>query len=355
MNLIAVLSQFDLPAAVLGCEVIHHGHIHDTHRIELRDGQCYILQAMNTTIFTQPHALMANVVAISHHLISTLPTPMQPIEYIASLHSSYVVEYEGTMYRLMRSIEPSVTYQHAPSLDHINACGRAVGTFQKALADFNASTLVEVLPHFHHTVSRYHAFEKAVQTGDSLRLAHAHGLICRLKHRQQYARLIVDALASGRVLLRVTHNDTKLNNFLFDPNTCTVKAIIDWDTIMPGSILYDVGDALRAMGNTIAEDQTNGSKAQFSLAVFSSFLSGFLAIMKSELTAGERELLAMAPLVITYELALRFLSDYLTGDTYFAADYDTHNYDRASVQLQLLESMEQQQPAMKRIVADLLR
>ncbi len=353
MDLHSVLSHFQLPSPVTTITPLAHGRINDTYRVECENGTVLGLQLINHRVFPRVDDLMHNLVAVSHH-IQTHEHTLAPLIFLPTLTGEYYYFTHHHYYRVFVWITDTTTYETAPDLTLVKAVGQAVGEFQHSLISFPIAHLKPVLPDFHHTVKRLTDFKQAIAQGDRARLEECHAVICSLLHRESYACRVVDAIAAGEIPLRVTHNDTKLNNFLIDPHTHHVRALIDWDTITPGSVLYDVGDALRSLGNTASEDTLDLSQVQFDSHVFQAFMEGFLKVMGPYLSAQEKALLAFAPLLITYELTLRFLGDYCSGDTYFKIQHPHHNYERAMVQFTLLQSIESQLPQLEVIISDLL-
>lgn len=353
MDLYSVLSQFQLPAPVITITPLAHGRINDTYRVECENGTVFGLQLINHRVFPQVDDLMHNLVAVSQH-IQTHEHTLAPLVFLPTLTGAYYYVAHPHYYRVFLWIADTITYETAPDLTLVRAIGQAVGEFQYSLISFPIEYLKPVLPDFHHTLKRLTVFKQAIAHGDRARLEECHAIICSLLHRETYASRVVDAIATGEIPLRVTHNDTKLNNFLIDQQTQHVRALIDWDTITPGSVLYDVGDALRSLGNTASEDTLDLSTVHFDTQVFKALMEGFLKVMGRYLSAQEKALLAFAPLLITYELTLRFLGDYCMGDTYFKIQHPHHNYERALVQLTLLQSIESQLPQLEVIVNEVL-
>jgi len=353
MDLQSVVSHFQLPSPVTRVTPLAHGRINDTYRVECLSGEIYGLQLINHRVFPRVHDLMDNLVAVSRHIQSHDHT-LEPLIFLPTLMGEYVYHEQVHYYRMFQWISHTTTIETAPSLAIVRSVGQAVGEFQHALVTFPIDQLKPVLPDFHHTVKRLKDFKEAIAHGDPIRLEECHSVICSLLHREPYAQRVVDAITTGEIPLRVTHNDTKLSNFLIDQHTQHVRALIDWDTITPGSVLYDVGDALRSLGNTASEDTTDLATVQFDVAVFKAFMEGFLGVMGAYLSPQEKKLLAFSPVLITYELTMRFLGDYCVGDTYFKIHHPHHNYERAMVQFTLLQSIESQLPQLEAIVSDLL-
>ena len=243
--------------------------------------------------------------------------------------------------------EPHQSADHPRILYH---AAEAFGTYQNLLSDYPAETLFETIPNFHNTVSRYADFLQAIEDNKAGRLGECTEEIEIIKAHENYAHIIVDALASGEIPLRVTHNDTKLNNIMIDDKTGEGICVIDLDTVMPGSLLYDYGDSIRFAACNSAEDETDLSKVFLRLDLFEEYTEGFLMGVGKNITAKEIELLPVSAFILTYEVVLRFLGDYLNGDTYFQVHRDKHNLERARTQLTLALDIEKKLPEMAEIV-----
>ena len=328
-----------------------NGHINDTYLIDTADGK-YILQRVNTSIFTNPERLMDNIVSVTAHVKNAFTkigdTKRKTLEFSRTSDGSLLNCFEGKTYRVCKFINGhSVDCAERP--EQLYEAGRAFGGFQNMLSDFDASTLFEVIPRFHDTANRYESFEKAVAAASAERLADTREEIAFVRSKKQSASLVVDGIACGDIPLRVTHNDTKINNILFD-ETETCVAVIDLDTVMPGSMLYDFGDAMRSGGTTADEDEVDLSKVHFNLENFEQYVRGYLEEFPS-LTDREIELLPFSAFLLTYECGIRFLTDYLMNDVYFKIAYPTHNLVRAKNQFALARDIESKFEKMAEIVA----
>lgn len=328
------------------------GHINHTYLIHFNDGLKAILQEINTSVFKTPTEVMNNLLAISTHLKAHLKT-QEALRWWVIEGQAYVI-IDDHYFRICDYIENTITYQTAPSLEHIHSMGIALAQFHIALSDFPVSSLAHTIPHFHDTPHRITLFEAAVKGASSERLLIANEIVSELNLRRNRAILIRQLMKDGKVPLRVTHNDTKVNNFLFDNNSIRVKAIVDWDTLMAGSWLDDIGDALRSLSNSAREDETNLALIHCDTEVVYTFLSGYLSEAAKWLTLQEKEHLLDALWTITFELAMRFLTDYLQGDSYFRIERPLHNFERARAQLTLLQSIETQDAEMANKITDLL-
>jgi Ser/Thr protein kinase RdoA (MazF antagonist) len=232
--------------------------------------------------------------------------------------------------------------------------GRAFGGFQRELADFDAAQLSETIPAFHDTVARYAYFEEVVERDVAARRREVEEDIAAYMERKDRADFIVDGIREGKFPLRVTHNDTKLNNIMIDDVTGKGICILDLDTVMPGSVLADFGDAIRFGASSAAEDETDLDKVYMDIDKYAAFAKGFVASLEGSLTEAEVRALPMGAYMMTLECGLRFLTDYLNGDTYFRIHYPTHNLDRARNQMKLVKDMEEKMSRMNEIIESYL-
>ncbi len=353
---LSAVSHFKLPAAPYSVEPITWGNINRTFTVFLTNGTKYVLQNVNVNVFKKPNELMSNVKGVCDFLKEKVTAAggdpdRETVTYAEADNGSMLyVDGDGKYWRMSRFIE-AVSYQSIARPILFHNAAQAFGKFQAQLADYPADTLFETIPDFHNTVSRFEAFERALsECKNPERLEECKKECEFLKSRESLAHIAVDAIASGKMPLRVTHNDTKLNNVLLDPITDKALCVIDLDTVMPGSVLYDFGDAIRFGACTAAEDEPNTSKIALDLGLFEQFTRGFISGLGGALTDLEYELLPEGAMIMTYELALRFLTDYLDGDTYFKLNYPEHNIVRTRAQIALLTDMEKKLYEMRSIV-----
>lgn len=341
-----------------------NGHINDTYLVICDDAgnvKKYILQRMNHSIFRNPQALMENVAGVTSYLqekirerngdpnretLSVIKTKDGKNYFEDSLHN---------FWRVFPFIEDTYCLEKVENAGDFYDCAQAFGSFQRQLADYPAETLHETIPLFHHTPSRFQTFQKAVREDPLGRADSVREEINFALAREADTHVLTDLLEKGELPLRVTHNDTKLNNILFDAVTKKALCIIDLDTVMPGLSLYDFGDAIRTGANTGAEDETDLSKIGLDLSLFETFTDGFLTGCAGSLTPLEIELLPMGAKLMTYECGIRFLADYLVGDVYFKIHREHHNLDRARTQFKLVADMEAKWEEMAEIVRHLSR
>lgn len=337
-----------------------NGHINDTFLLcyETPDHseKRYILQRMNHEIFRNPPLLMENIVHVTSHLRSIIlsrggDADRETLNVLKTGKGADYFQDSGNNYwRVFPFIERSICLEKAESAKDFYDSAVAFGGFQKMLADYPAETLHETIPNFHSTPSRFRDFKAAVQNGIDKRTALAQREIAFALDRECDTSVLTDLLNQGKLPLRVTHNDTKLNNILFDEDTRKALCIIDLDTVMPGLSLYDFGDSIRFGASTGAEDETDLDKVELDLSLFEAFTKGYLEGCDGSLTEKEIEMLPMGARLMTYECGIRFLADFLTGDNYFKVHRENHNLDRARTQFKLVADMETKWDQMKAIV-----
>lgn len=356
----AVAAQFRFEGRLEGFNPYGSGHINDTFELRFDTGASlrrYILQRINHHVFRNTEGLMANVAGVTAHLRRiVLASGGDPDRETLNLvptvaGATHHVDAEGNTWRAYLFIEGAKTYDQVAELRHITLAGQAIGTFQRQMADYPAETLAETIPDFHHTRKRYEAFLEALAKDAAGRAASVADEVAFVKAREADCSWVVDRMAEGRIPLRVTHNDTKFNNVMIDDATGEAICVIDLDTVMPGSALYDFGDAIRSSSNTAAEDETDLAKVGCNLEVFGAYVKGYLASAKGFLTRDEADLLAFSALLMTLECGIRFLTDHLNGDVYFKVHRPNHNLDRARNQFKLVADMEGKMDRMKAIVA----
>ena len=331
------------------------GLINDTFLAENGSNK-YILQRINHTIFKNPEVLMQNVVNVTEYQRSVIEKEggnpkREALTVIKTVdNENFYKSSDGNYYRMYAYIEDSVTYQQTKDKEMFYQTAKAFGKFQNQLRDFDASTLFETIPDFHNTRARFLALKEAIANDKAGRAAQVQKEIDFALAREEETGVVVDKLKTGEIPLRVTHNDTKLNNVLFDKHSGKPICVIDLDTVMPGSLLYDFGDCIRFGASTAAEDEKDLDKVSVDLEYFDAFCKGYLEELSDSITEAEIDLLPFSAKLITFECGIRFLTDFLNGDTYFKTNYPEHNLDRCRTQFKLVFDMENKYTKMKEIV-----
>lgn len=327
-----------------------NGHINDTFRLRYEtpdhSEKNYILQRMNHDIFRNPPLLMENIVNVTEHLRGIIlsrggDADRETLNVLKTRDgASFFRDTDNNYWRGFPFIERSICLEKVGSAKDFYDSAVAFGNFQKMLADYPATTLHETIPNFHNTPSRFRDFQQAVQNGDRERAALAEKEIAFALDRASETAVLTDLLDRGELPLRVTHNDTKLNNVLFDGETMRSLAVVDLDTVMPGLSVNDFGDSIRFGATYAAEDETDLEKVQFELSLFECYTRGFLGECGALLTENEKKMLPVGAIMMTFECGMRFLTDYLNGDTYFKIHRENHNLDRCRTQFKLVRDME---------------
>ncbi|HIZ16451.1 MAG TPA: aminoglycoside phosphotransferase family protein [Firmicutes bacterium] len=355
----SIISQFQIDGNFIKAEAYGCGHINDTYAVYLdKAGAVYrvLLQRINSNIFSDVDGLMNNILGVTSYLREKIAArggdpDRETLTVIKTKDGApYYKDAEGGCWRVYVFIEDTITLQSARTNDDLISCGSAFGGFLRDLADYKAETLAEVIPDFHNTPKRMEALKKAIAEDKMGRAASVKDEIDFALARNELASKITDALSAGTIPLRVTHNDTKLNNTLVDAETQECICVIDLDTVMPGSALYDYGDAIRFSASTGAEDETDLTKVNFDLGLFEAFTKGYIEASGGSLTNGEMSLMPTAAMIMTFECGIRFLTDYLEGDTYFKIHRPNHNLDRCRTQFKLVADMEMKYNDMESVV-----
>ncbi len=344
-----VVNKFCLEGEVTEICPYGEGHINLTLLVTTTKKR-YIMQKMNTRVFTDPEGLMANICGVTEHLHS------RGIETLCVIPTKSGEPYlKGEeCYRVYDFIENTVTYQKVTDKEVFKNSGKAFGEFQNYLAEFDASKLTEIIKCFHDTPKRFADFKAALSADAFDRVKDCQEEInFILSHENTYG-YAMEGLKDGSLPLRVTHNDTKLNNILMDAKTGEARAVIDLDTIMPGSMLFDFGDSIRFGASTAAEDEKDLNKVHFDIDLFKAYAEGYVGAVKDSITEKEASLLPYGSYLMTIECGMRFLTDYLSGDTYFATKYEGHNLVRCRTQIRLAGEMETKFNEMGTIIKEIL-
>ncbi len=350
-----IASHFRLEGRAVSAENYGGGHINDTFLLKTDAGENYILQRINTSVFKDAEALMDNVIKVTDFIKEKIAReggdPQRGTLSVVQTKDGGTLYREGEgCWRVYTFIRGTMTLQSCENKEQFYASACAFGHFQKLLADFPADTLYESIPDFHNTKLRYAAFEEAVKRDARGRAASVAEEIAFVRSRRDFASVLVDMQERGELPLRVTHNDTKLNNVLFDAESGLPLAVVDLDTVMPGLSVNDFGDSIRFGATYAAEDEPDLTRVRFEPDLFDCYTRGFLGECGSLLTDNEKRMLPVGAMMMTFECGMRFLTDYLNGDTYFKIHRENHNLDRCRTQFKLVRDMEAAREQMDEIV-----
>lgn len=354
MNKDFVISQFSLCSAPKSCEPYGNGHINSTFLLVCDDNgndRRYILQSVNKNVFKKPLEVMQNIEKVTGYLRPNVNDPREVMSLVPTKDgkSCYLAE-DGSCWRVYDFIEDSLCLEHPDDVEDFRQCAVAFGKFQRDLSNFPADTLFETIPDFHNTPKRFRDFLEAVEKDAVGRAAGVREEIAFLKERVDFYSVLYNANKEGILPLRVTHNDTKSNNVMLDSKTRKALCVIDLDTIMPGFSVTDFGDSIRFGASTAAEDEKDLSLVSLDLDMFDIYAKGYLEGCGGQLSRDEIMLMPEGAKMMTIECGMRFLTDYLNGDTYFRTSYPEHNLDRCHTQLKLVADMEAKWDEMKKIV-----
>ena len=353
-DVLSVAARFCTDGNVISASPFGEGHINGTYLVRTDAGKKYTLQSINTAVFKDPCAVMNNISLVLAHLKKKITEacgdPDRECLTVVKTDDGkdLLLAADGAYYRMYGFIEGNV-YQTVEKPEHFYCAAKAFGNFQKQLSDFPAELLVETIPHFHDTPRRLENLEKAIREDKCGRVQEVQDEIAFARAHRDACRLVVDAIAAGEIPLRVTHNDTKFNNVLLDDEGRGF-CVIDLDTVMPGSMLYDFGDAIRSGATYAAEDEHDLARVTVDFELFEAYTKGYLEALGDSIKPKELELLAFSGVLLTLECGMRFLTDYLEGDVYFKTHYDKQNLYRTRSQFALAADMEKKLDALNAIV-----
>ena len=360
-QLAEVLESFGWGETVTYCERYGSGHINDTFLVIVKEDDAekkYILQRMNHEIFKDVDGLMNNVSGVTAYLREIIikeggDPERETLNLVPDVNGNlHHIDSIGSHWRVYLFIDEATTYNQVEKIEDFYQSAKAFGHFQNLLAGYPVEKLVETIPAFHDTPKRFETFLQAVEEDVCGRAASVQEEIAFVMDRKEELGAVMDLQRAGKMPYRVTHNDTKLNNIMIDDNTGEAVCVIDLDTIMPGASVFDYGDSIRFGANTAAEDETDLSKVTLSLELFEAYTKGFLEGCAGKLTDIEVQMLPMGAKLMTFECGMRFLTDYLQGDTYFKIHREGHNLDRCRCQFALVKDMEAKWDEMAKIVSD---
>lgn len=359
-----LVKKFNIKGEIKDIICNNTGNINKTYMVVVNENNIekkYVLQKINTTVFNEPYLLMNNIVNVTNYCRQYLINNNEDIKRGTlnviktkdkknqNLYRTKNNEY----YRMYDFVENAISYDKTDNKDIFYNVGKACGHFVRMLDGYPMEELDETIPNFHNTKVRYDDLLNSIKKDPVDRAKNVMEEILFVLRRSDQVSIIVDLIEKGEIPVRVTHNDTKINNVLMDKTTNEAICLIDLDTVMPGSALYDFGDAIRSGASKTFEDDTNLSNVGISLEFFESFTEAYLSETKDILTKTEIDYLAFSCILLTLELVIRFLTDYINGDTYFKCDYENHNLDRVRNQIALVKDMEKNYSNMNNIVRDI--
>ena len=358
-----ISKQFQIYGKILHAETFKIGHINETYSASYDQGGTrvrYIHQKINKNVFKEPPAVMRNLVRVTKHILKKLES-----EEVSELTrrslvviptrdgQAYHHNGDGEYWRTFVFIEGVQTFEAVQSPEQAFEAGRAFGEFQNHLVDLPGERLLETIPDFHNTRKRFRALQEAVEKDHINRAKDAQEEIEFALRHESIVDVILSAMQKGKIPERITHNDTKFNNVMLDTKTGQAMCVVDLDTVMPGCALYDFGDMVRTTTSPTLEDERDLSKVKMQMAMFKKLAEGYLDTAGEFLTKSEKNLIAFSGKLITFEIGLRFLTDFLSGDNYFRIHRPGHNLDRCRTQFKLVESIERQEQAMQKHVNSL--
>jgi Ser/Thr protein kinase RdoA (MazF antagonist) len=359
-----VLPRFRVPGTLVTARRFGSGLINDTFLCEYEDQggrRTYVLQRINTSVFTEPVHVMENVERVTTHIVDRLrrdgvadPEAVTPALVRTLDGASYFVDLRGGFWRAFHFIESCTVYDRVADPRLAREIGRALGRFQSLVADLPPAKLHDTLPDFHHTDRYLGQYDEALRSDAGHRARGVGPEQDVVEQHRSLATALTGPLAAGTIPVRVVHNDPKVNNVMIHAGTGEAVCMVDLDTVKSGTVLFDFGDCVRSAANPLGEDAQDLDAVRLDLALFAAIAEGYLAEARSFLTPGEIVLLTTSVKVITFELGLRFLTDHLRGDAYFRIRYPGHNLHRARVQFRLLERVEANEEKMRDIIGSIL-
>ena len=349
-----IAGRFAVAGDVVRCERHGNGHLNETFLVTVDSGRQYSLQRLNRVAFQDVPALMRNVAAVTEYLAARSDDPRRSMHLVPARDGAAFLQDEaGEYWRMYDYVTDSICLDAAETAEDFYQSALGFGEFQRALADFPAEQLAETIPGFHDTPNRYRQLRAAMQSDPLGRLRDVRAEVEFALAREEEAGSLMRMLAAGELPLRVTHNDTKLNNVLMDAKTRKALCVIDLDTVMPGLTAFDFGDSIRFGAATAAEDERDLDRMEMSLDLYATFAKGFVTACGGTLTEAELQSLPLGAKLMTLECGVRFLTDYLSGDVYFRIHRPDHNLDRARTQFKLVADMEKKAARMRAIIGEI--
>lgn len=352
---------FQIFGDIQSIRTVNHGHINATYDVMINQNgtNCrFIFQKINSFVFKEPHKIMQNIELITAHIADKLEKQGKSRDGVMHFAhkadgSNFHIVSDG-FWRISEFVPNITTFSICDDPKILRSAGEAFGAFQINLSDFDASLLYETIPNFHNTRMRIETLMKHVDEDICGRVAEVQTEIEKIRAFSHEATRLTELVETNQIPLRVTHNDTKINNILFDRDTKEAKTVIDLDTVMPGLVAYDFGDAIRFAANKAAEDEADLSKVGIDMELYRAFAEGFVPALADTLTEIELNTLALGAFVMTAEVGIRFLDDYISGDTYFKTDYEKHNLVRARCQIELAQDMLRHMDEMNAVIDQLV-
>ena len=348
----SILERFQLDGKPVTCKLYGSGHINHTYLVVTDAHHRYILQRINHRVFTDVPALMENISAVTQYLAKQDPDPRHVLTLVPTADARhYCVDADGEYWRVYEFVTDGICLNRVGSADDFFQSAVAFGRFQMMLKDFPAHTLHETIAHFHDTPVRYQALHAAINADTAGRLREVEPEVAFALAYEEEGASMMRLLTQGELPLRVTHNDTKLNNVLLNEADHTPLCVIDLDTVMPGLVANDFGDSIRFGASTATEDEKDLSRVSLSLPLYETYVKGFLGVCGNHLTRLELETLPMGAKMMSLENGVRFLTDYLQGDVYYTIHRPEHNLDRCRTQFALVADMEKKWAQMNAAIA----
>ena len=351
-----IVAAFEVEGNVVDYVPFGNGHINETKLVTMDNGVQFVLQRINKNVFKRPDLLMENYVGVTKFIRKKIEAaggdPLREVLNAIPTKDGkpFTIDEEGQYWRLLVYVTESMSYDKVERPEQFYDSAVSFGDFQYMLRDYPAETLHETIVNFHNTPDRFRQLSEAIANDAKGRLKEVEAEVAFAREREAFAHTLEDAHKAGKLPLRVTHNDTKLNNILFDEKTGKALAVIDLDTIMPGYSVNDFGDSIRFGATTALEDEADLSKVNFDISLYELYVKGFIEGAKGGLTDAEIGYLPESAMMMTLECGMRFLADYLSGDTYFKTSRPKHNLDRARNQFKLVSDMENRLADMHKIV-----
>lgn len=354
MNLSEIAKYFDINGSIVDIKENKNGLINKSYIVHTTI-QDYIIQKINNIVFKNPYDLMNNIEKVIKHLNNKNNFTCENLILIPTRIGKNCLEINREYYRCYNFVKNSITYDKIENENQLYEMGKILGEFQNNLNDFDPNTLNITIKDFHNTESRYKQLVEAFKSSDISKQQEVIPLLFYIIDNNIYFSKIVKKLEHNKIPLRVVHNDTKLNNVIFDKNTKKAKCLIDLDTVMPGSLLYDFGDALRSSVSTVEEDSIDYELIDFDIKKFTYFFLGYYYKIMNIITSEEIELLVDSIYIITMEITMRFLTDYLSGSKYFSINYEKHNLNRAKNQIILAKIINNKKKQLEYVINAIMK